>query len=142
MSKKSLIIYTDGSCIKKHIKDSTGPAGWAFCVLNLGVNEQEWRVAGGESDSTHNRMELLAVIEALKFCERENKFVINSDSQLTISCAEGKWKRNKNLDLWEEYDKFSKGKYIEYVKVKGHSGDKYNDIVDVLAREEAKKYVE
>ena len=123
------IIYTDGSCLK-----NPGKGGWAFIAIQ---EECEWLVSGGVKQTTNNRMELLAVIEALTFMHEESNFCIYSDSMYVINCAKGKWKRKKNADLWKEYDKVSCDKRIEWVWVKGHSGNKYNDIVDALARKEA-----
>jgi len=118
-------IYTDGSCI-----NSKG--GWAACLI---YDEKEVYVSGGELKTTNNRMELTAVIQALLECEL-SECTIHSDSLLTINCAQRKWKRNKNLDLWEEFDNIAKSKVIHWVWVKGHSGDKYNELVDKLAKSE------
>lgn len=125
-------IYTDGSCI-----GNPGPGGWAFIILATD-SDGEWRVSGGEINTTNNRMELTAVIQALEFTYYEKKYIIYSDSMYVINCASGKWARKKNLDLWGEYDNISIGKNIEWVWVRGHNGDKYNEIVDFLAKQEAK----
>ena len=124
-------IYTDGSCLK----NPNGPGGWSFCLLE---NDEEWCVCGGESSTTNNRMEMQAVIEALTFVHNK-EYTIYTDSKLVMNCAQGIWKRKSNLDLWKEYDRVSKNKKLQWVWVKGHDGNKYNEIVDKLAREEAKK---
>jgi ribonuclease HI len=124
-------IYTDGSCLK----NPGGASGWAFCVLE---NNKELFVSGGEKSSTNNRMELTAVIEALKFVEGD-RYTIFTDSNLTLKCAKKEWKRKANLDLWRTFDDIIKGKTIEWIWVKSHNGNKYNDLVDQLARDEAKK---
>ena len=142
-------IYTDGSAL-----NNPGPGGWAFCynwadsLLSPDVRftgkHKECRVkrnhdvvvSGGEAQTTNNRMELQAVIESLKWIQ-DVPVVINSDSQLTIKCAEGIWKRKANTDLWTEYDNLSAGRVISFVWVKAHSGDTYNEIVDKAARDEA-----
>lgn len=121
-------IYTDGSCILPSMA-----SGWAFCLLE---NEEEWCVSGGESSSTNNRMELQAVIEALKFVQNI-EYTIYTDSKLTMYCAQGIWKRKANNDLWDEYDIVSKNKSLNWVWVKAHNGDNYNEVVDKLARNEA-----
>jgi ribonuclease HI len=135
MSEKNIVIdiYTDGSCIEKR-------GGWAIIVLfsdKIGIT-----LSGCEKNTTNNRMELKAVIEALKFI-LENGFIntittIHSDSMLTINCAEGKWKRNKNMDLWKEYDFLfhsikSKAKIV-FKWVKAHNGIEHNEFVDKESR--------
>lgn len=131
----SLVIYTDGSCMP-----NPGPGGWAFVVLPDHNDEYptEWHVSGGYNKSTNNRMEMIAVIEALKFINKK-KCIIYTDSQYVINCANGKWTRKKNLDLWKEFDKASKKTEIEWIWVKGHSGDIYNEIVDKLAKKEVRR---
>lgn len=128
-------IYTDGSCLK----NPNGPGGWAFySTLKQGC--------GGERSTTNNRMEIIAVIEALKEHtkeveeNKEVKFTIYSDSQYVINCATGKFKRHKNLDLWKEYEDALKGKNVSFVWVRGHDGNEFNEKVDFLARSEARKW--
>ena len=124
-------IYTDGSCLK----NPGGKGGWAFVLLE---NDEEIYGSGSESSTTNNRMELVAVIEALKFV-KNNNYNIFSDSKLTINCAQNIWKRKANLDLWQEYDIVSKNKKIIWYWVRSHNGNKYNELVDKLAKDEAKK---
>lgn len=126
-------LYTDGSCI-----NNPGSGGWAFIMIDNDGNELY--LSGCETFTTNNRMELKAVIEGLKLINDIDFCTIYSDSKLVINCASGLWKRNKNLDLWKEYDDLSKTKKnIKFEWVKGHNGDYYNDFVDKLAFEEAKK---
>lgn len=124
-------IYTDGSSIK-----NPGPSGWAFIMI---TSDREYHVSGGEKISTNNRMELTAVIESLKFLEEE-ECVIYTDSKLVLNCAQNIWKRKANMDLWEDYSNVSLNKIINWVWVKGHSGNKYNEMVDKLAKNESKNY--
>jgi ribonuclease HI/DNA polymerase-3 subunit epsilon len=98
--------------------------------------DREWIIVGGEEETTNNRMELTAVIEALGFVDKE--CIIYTDSQWTLKCAKGEWKRKVNLDLWKKFDEVSEGKTIDWNWVKAHNGDEYNELVDKLAREEAK----
>ena len=134
-------IYTDGSCLK----NPDGPGGWAFCYIpEIEIENENKRViivSNGDKSTTNNRMELTAVIEALRFIGNDliNEYKIYTDSQLTIKCATGVWKRNKNLDLWKLYDKYSKGIKFNFEWVKGHSGNTYNELVDQAAYKEAKK---
>ena len=128
-------IYTDGSCLK----NPNGPSGWAYAAID---GEYILCDSGGCESSTNNRMEMMAVIEALKFCKDFNASLhILSDSKLVINCAQGLWKRKKNLDLWEEYDFVSRGLDITWTWVKGHNGDKNNELVDSLAKSAAKSAV-
>jgi ribonuclease HI len=137
-SQNTLVIYTDGSCIP-----NPGKGGWAFVILQCdlpGYKNIEWHVSGGEQNTTNNRMELKAVIEALEFTNNVKKYTIYSDSMYVINCAKGVYERKKNKDLWCIYEKFSKNKIIEWIWVKGHSKNKYNEIVDNLAKQEVNNY--
>jgi len=122
-------VYTDGSCINGCI------GGWGFIMI---TNNIEYHVSGRNENTTNNRMELQAVIEALVFKKEINKYKIYTDSKLILHCAKRDWKRNANLDLWKLYDIVSEGKEIEWEWVKAHNGNYYNDLVDNLARKTAK----
>jgi len=124
-------IYTDGSCI-----GNPGKGGWAFIFINK--DNDEIHISDYDLNTTNNRMEMKAVIEGLKFLSEKESCIIYSDSQLVINCATNKWKRKSNLDLWKEYDKASYNKNIEFVWVKGHSGNEYNELVDKMAFNEAR----
>lgn len=130
-TKSYLVIYTDGSCIP-----NPGDGGWAFIALE---KDYEIHVSGGSKNTTNNVMELTAVIQALKMYPNIQKFHFYSDSQYVINCALGKWKKNKNIELWKQYIVLSKNKKIKWTWVKGHTGDHYNEIVDKLARSEIRK---
>jgi len=123
---EELVIYTDGSCIP-----NPGKGGWGYIAV---FSKFDVYSSGGEKYSTNNLMEMTAVIEALKDFREYSRFHIYSDSLYVINCAKGIWKRKKNIELWREYDKYSKGKNIIFTWVKGHSGDCYNELVDKLAR--------
>jgi ribonuclease HI len=123
------IIFTDGSCLK----NPKGPGGWAFSLIE---NGEQWTLSGGESSTTNNRMELMAVIEALDFAQG-NEYIIHTDSELTMKCATGVYKRKANKDLWDEYDRALGSKKINWVWVKAHNGNPLNEYVDRLARKEA-----
>lgn len=124
----TLVIYTDGSCVGSN-------GGWAFIAIEE-IEEMcfETEDCGKCDNTTHNRMELYAAIKAIQFAlkSKYSKTIIHSDSLLTINCAQKLWKRNCNLDLWEVFDDLAKKVKITWVKVKGHSGDHYNDRVDKL----------
>lgn len=123
-------IYTDGSCLK----NPGGPGGWAFALIE---NNEVLCICGGEKSTTNNRMEMKAVIEALKFVQN-TEYTIYTDSKLVMNCAQRIWRRKANQDLWDEYDIASTEKKLQWEWVRGHSGDEYNELVDKLAKEEAK----
>lgn len=122
-----ITIYTDGSC-----SPNPGKGGWGYVILPGGQVIEE--MYGGEEKSTNNIMEMIAVLEALKSINRFKKITIYSDSQYVINCAQKLWKRKMNIELWEKFDELSKDKTITWNWVKGHAGDKYNEIVDKLAK--------
>lgn len=127
----SLNIYTDGSCIP-----NPGQGGWGYIALHF---DMEIHMSGKARKSTNNRMELMAVVQALKDHPKCKKFTFFTDSMYVLNCASKKWSRKKNRDLWELYSKYSYKKFIEWKKVKAHSGDKYNELVDKLAKSEISK---
>ena len=139
-SQEKIIIYTDGAC-----SGNPGVGGWGAILM---FKESEKKISGGSKDTTNNQMEIRAVIEALKIIKRPSQIIVNTDSKYVMDgitkWIKG-WKKNgwrtadrkpvKNNELWQELDiEVSKHK-IEWRWVKGHSGDKYNDIADELARE-------
>ena len=127
-------VYTDGSCLPNRV------GGWGFIIVSSPItNHIEYQVCGAHDDTTNNRMELQAVIEALSF-EIPNvippiSYKFYTDSNLTLNCAKGNWKRKANLDLWTIYDSVSKEKRIEWEWVKAHNNDYYNEKVDKLAND-------
>lgn len=124
ISSEPLVIYTDGA-----YKPSTDQGGWAM-ITNTGYIN--WY---GEKHTTNNRMEIKGVLEALKYLHSLGKTTasIYSDSQYVIGTITKAWKRNKNIDLWDEFDKLSKGLNISYFWVKGHADNKYNNMADEYA---------
>ncbi|MBT8473450.1 MAG: ribonuclease HI [Marinicaulis sp.] len=132
-------IYTDGAC-----SGNPGPGGWGVLILDAGG---ETEIYGGESETTNNRMEMMAVIEALKATACAPSILIHTDSQYVkngITTWIHDWKRNgwktaskkpvKNQDLWQMLDELSAGREIEWKWVKGHAGDAGNERADELAR--------
>jgi len=126
-------IYTDGSCI-----GNPGPGGWAVIILN---GAEQIILKGRNPETTNNRMEMTAIIEALKWMTKNSveRAEIFSDSNLLIQSLTKNWKRKKNKDLWSELDKYLKGKVIQWTWVKGHADDKYNKKADKIAFTESIK---
>lgn len=142
---KKVIIYTDGAC-----SGNPGLGGWG-AILSYGDNEIE--LSGFDKDTTNNKMELTAAIEALnklKFpCEVElysdSAYLINGFNQYWLKNWKAKgWKTAsgdnvKNEELWRELDRLSGIHKITWIKVKGHADNEYNNRCDKLATDEIKK---
>ncbi len=131
-------IYTDGAC-----KGNPGPGGWGAWLLADG-NEKE--MYGGELNTTNNRMELTAVIEALGALTRPCEVIVHTDSQYVqkgISEWIQGWKARgwktaarapvKNVDLWQALDAAQSQHRIEWRWIKGHAGHAGNERADALA---------
>lgn len=136
-----MIVYTDGSCLK----NPNGPGGYGWICFDENENEKEedriyLESSGREDSTTNNRMELKAVIDCLEHISFDC-LTIYSDSKYVVDSINKNYKRNKNLDLWEEFDRVKKGKQITLNWIKGHSGNEFNDYADELARREAEKRV-
>ena len=135
-------IYTDGSCL-----GNPGDGGWAAIIIK---NEKKTHIKGSKKDTTNNQMELLAPIKALEKIPQGSKVQIFTDSKYVKSGITEwihNWKKNgwktankqpvKNQDLWTELDSMTIAYEIEWIWVKGHSSDKLNNEVDLIAREAA-----
>lgn len=134
-----MIVYTDGSCLK----NPNGPGGYGWICFDENEKEENriyLESSGGEDSTTNNRMELKAVIDCLEHISFDY-LTIYSDSKYVVDSINKNYKRNKNLDLWKEFNRVKKGKRITLNWVKGHSGNEFNDYVDELARGEAEKRV-
>ena len=131
-------IYTDGSCI-----GNPGKGGWAAIILNDGKKTD---IKGSKKDTTNNQMELLAPIEALKKIPKGSKVQIFTDSKYVKSGITEwihNWKKNgwktaskkpvKNKELWIKVDELNQFHNVSWSWVKGHSGNRENDIADMLA---------
>ena len=139
MESDSLIkIYTDGAC-----SGNPGPGGWGVFIENSG-NVTE--LSGRDENTTNNRMELKAVIEALKFFTINSELTIHTDSKYVMDGASRwiiNWKKNnwktaqkkdvKNKDLWIELDNLLNYHDVSWVWVKGHDGIYGNERADYLA---------
>ena len=136
-------VYTDGSCL-----GNPGAGGWAFLILK---GDQLISKSGSAKNSTNNRMELTAAIKSLEYLKDENTLKINTDSNYLkngINLWIFNWKKNKwlnskkehvkNKELWIELELLTKNKDIYWNWVKAHNDNKFNNMVDGLAREAAK----
>jgi ribonuclease HI len=151
-SKEPVIIYTDGGC-----RGNPGPGGWAY-VLTDGTERRER--SGGASQTTNNKMELTAVIEALESVAADPKLhgrriELYTDSQYVrngITDWIKRWERNgwqtaakkpvKNRDYWQELKRLDDRLDISWHWVKGHAGNELNEECDRLVRRETARYAE
>ena len=121
----AVVLYTDGACL-----GNPGPGGWGAVVFDEGEKKL---LQGGENNTTNNRMEITAVIEALKILPTGINVKIYSDSTYVINTMTKNWKRKKNQDLWILLDSEAAHRNLEWEWVKGHSGDFGNERADELA---------
>ena len=140
-----VIIYTDGAC-----SGNPGPGGYGAILM---YNDIKKEISGGEKNTTNNRMELMAAIEALKLLKMPCEVELYSDSAYLINCFNNNWlegwkkkgwvnskkEKVKNIELWEELDRLNKIHKITWIKVKGHADNQYNNRCDEMARSEVEK---
>ena len=132
-------VYTDGA-----YSSSRDMGGFAFVVLEN--KEKIYSYFFNEPNTTNNRMEIQAVISALNWLYENNyteeEISIYTDSMYVIGSMTKNWKRNKNVELFSELDDvFLKFKNVIFKHIKGHSGDKYNELCDSLAVEATKTII-
>ncbi len=137
MENSEIHIHTDGSC-----SGNPGPGGWGAVIH---FEDEEIKISGGEKDTTNNRMEMTAIIEALKWLREkdllERSIEVFSDSNLIIQTMNKGWKKKANQDLWAEMDKQRAWLNIKWTWVKGHANNKYNNLADELAVNETQKFL-
>ena len=137
---KKVEIFTDGAC-----RGNPGPGGWGVLLRYEGT---EKTLLGSAPETTNNRMEMTAVIEALKTLQRACSIELTTDSQYVIKGINEwltGWKKRgwktanrkpvKNEDLWREMDSLVNGHEIKWHWVRGHSGHRENELVDQLAND-------
>ena len=136
---KEVVIYTDGAC-----SGNPGPGGWGAILM---YNESSKEISGASKNTTNNIMEITAVLEALKLLKEECNVKIYSDSAYVVNAFKQGWINNwqknnwktsgkdpvKNRELWEELYELTTKHEVEFIKVKGHSDNEYNNRCDFLA---------
>lgn len=136
---KTVDIYTDGAC-------SGNPGAGGYCAILI-YNGIEKVISGGEAETTNNRMELIAVIEGLSALKEPCKVNLYSDSQYVINAINENWlndwqqaswknaskKQVKNVDLWQRLLPLINKHEVNFIKVKGHSDNEYNNRCDKIA---------
>ena len=136
---KNVIIYTDGAC-----SGNPGPGGWGTILMYKDTKKE---ISGNNPDTTNNIMEITAVLEALKLLKVECKVKVYSDSAYVVNAFNQgwieNWKKNnwrtagkdpvKNQELWEELYELTQKHKVEFIKVKGHSDNEFNNRCDFLA---------
>ena len=144
MGKSDIHIWTDGAC-----SGNPGPGGWGALMI---AGNRRKEIYGGEPDTTNNRMELMAAIEALNALKKASVVTLHTDSNYVkdglTKWIHG-WKKNgwktaakkpvKNKDLWQALDDACARHEIEWKWVKGHAGDEGNEKADELARRGAEE---
>lgn len=143
----AITIYTDGAC-----RGNPGPGGWGALLM---AGEHRKEVCGGAADTTNNRMELTAAIEALQLIKNPSSVALYTDSVYVrsgiLEWLAG-WKRRgwktaakkpvKNQDLWQALDAASERHQIEWCWVRGHAGDPGNERADALANLGLDRYLD
>lgn len=143
-------LYTDGAC-----SGNPGPGGWAFILRDLKTGK-ELTGSGGESNSTNNRMEILAVVNGLKALKKSCRVRLYSDSKYVLQGLQewmAGWKRNgwkrkegrklaelKNAELWQQLDQLIPLHQMSYHHVRGHSGHPENERCDQMAVAASENY--
>ena len=143
--EEKVIIYTDGAC-----SGNPGPGGWGAILMYKDAKKE---ISGGMKNTTNNIMEITAVIEALKCLKVESNVQVYSDSAYTVNAFKQgwiyNWMRNgwktankesvKNKELWQELYALTKKHKVEFIKVKGHADNEFNNRCDEMARKEILK---
>jgi len=138
MSENTIKIFTDGAC-----KGNPGLGGWGALIIE---NGKEKEIYGGSFNTTNNKMELTATIEALKLYKdpktielyTDSKYVKNGITEWIFNWKKNGWKNSskkpvKNLELWIKLDQMANHHEVSWFWVKGHSNHRENDIADALA---------
>jgi ribonuclease HI len=131
-ASQQLVAYADGSCL-----GNPGPGGWGAIIIPPGGEPIE--ACGGDPDTTNNKMELTAAIEALRLIDPGSIVLLRSDSEYVVKGINEGRKRNKNQELWQRLDAEIASRKVRFEWVRGHAADKWNERADKLARDEAQR---
>lgn len=137
---EKIIIYTDGAC-----SGNPGPGGWGAILMYKNAKKE---ISGGMKNTTNNIMEITAVLEAIKCLKVESDVQVYSDSAYVVNAFKQGWIYNwikkgwktasgenvKNKELWQELYELTQKHKVEFIKVKGHSDNEYNNRCDEMAR--------
>lgn len=148
-TKTDYVIFTDGSCLK----NPAGPGGYAGVLIHT-ETQVVLKICGGSPSTTNNRMEMMATIESLKMLGDADSATVYTDSKYIQRAFKEHWLRNwkkngwktstgndvLNKDLWLQLDELTQKHYVNFQWVKGHAGNKYNEMCDKMAKGEAKKF--
>ena len=143
--RKNVKLYTDGAC-----SGNPGPGGYGAILIYKGIEKE---ISGGQNNTTNNKMEIMAVIKGLEMIKEPCNVTVYSDSAYVVNAIQmgwlKTWKKNnwkksdksmvKNIDLWERLISLMEIHNVEFVKVKGHSDNEYNNRCDKLAVAEREK---
>lgn len=150
-SEPDVIIYTDGAC-----SGNPGPGGWAAILVHPGTGKRK-TLAGGAADTTNNRMELTAPIEAIKALTKaplrihlvsDSEYVLRGLQEWMKGWIANNWRRGKkhnappvkNDDLWKTLHELTNKHEMSYEHVRGHSGHEENEMCDKLAVEQIAQF--
>lgn len=143
---KKVTLYTDGAC-----SGNPGTGGWGAVLMYAGA---EKRISGAEAETTNNRMEITAVIEGLKCLKEPCEVDVYSDSAYTVNAFNNGWvygwlkngfkkadnKPVLNVDLWQKLLELTRIHKVNFIWVKGHADNEYNNICDKLATDAVKNF--
>jgi len=144
---KNIDVYTDGAC-----SGNPGPGGWAGILIYNGI---EKKISGFKKDTTNNQMELTAVIESLKALKEKCQVNLYTDSAYVCNAITQGWLQNwlisnwknsqkkpvLNKELWLDLIDLIEYHTVNFIKVKGHADNKYNNMCDEMARKEILKII-
>ena len=141
---KTIEIYCDGSALNNGCKNSIASYGIVILLIENGniIGEKQYSGLCDPVNSTNNYAEITAALVGLKkITDKTIPVKVYSDSQYLVQTINSNWNINANKELWEKlFEEIRTFDSVEFIKVKGHGGNKYNEIADNLANKEAISY--